>query len=144
MQAEKPQEAMLLERTILQSVSSQIAQGIPTSGSAMVSRRNGAPFHVQISPLRSSVLGTPQSVTAIAFIHDPAQKKCSPADTLKIVYGLTPAESRIADLISKGYAPREIANRLGVTFNTVRSQLKTVYAKTNVKRQSELVRLLLK
>jgi DNA-binding CsgD family transcriptional regulator len=32
---------------------------------------------------------------------------------------------------------------VGVTRNTVRSQIKSVFAKTGVKRQSELVRLLL-
>jgi DNA-binding CsgD family transcriptional regulator len=56
---------------------------------------------------------------------------------------MTPAECRVALLLSDGRAPREIAEMVGVSFNTVRSQIKSIFAKTNVKRQGELIRLLL-
>jgi len=58
-------------------------------------------------------------------------------------YGLTPAECRVALLLGDGHAPRKIAEMVGVTDNTVRSQIKSIFSKTGVKRQGELIRLLL-
>jgi len=45
--------------------------------------------------------------------------------------------------LGDGHAPRKIANMVGVTDNTVRSQIKSIFSKTGVKRQDELIRLLL-
>jgi DNA-binding CsgD family transcriptional regulator len=42
--------------------------------------------------------------------------------------------------LGDGYALRQIANTVGVTENTLRSQIKSVFSKT-VKRQGELIRL---
>ena len=53
------------------------------------------------------------------------------------------AEFRVALLLADGRAPREIAESVGVSFETVRPQIKSVFAKANVKRQGELIRLLL-
>jgi DNA-binding CsgD family transcriptional regulator len=57
-------------------------------------------------------------------------------------YGLTPAERRVAVLIGAGHSPREIAAQLGISFHTVRAHLRSTYAKTGVKRQTALARLL--
>jgi DNA-binding CsgD family transcriptional regulator len=48
----------------------------------------------------------------------------------------------LALLLGDGHAPRQIANTVGVTENTVRSQIKSIFTKTGVRRQSDLVRLL--
>jgi DNA-binding CsgD family transcriptional regulator len=39
--------------------------------------------------------------------------------------------------------PQKIAEIIGVSASTVRSQIKSIYGKTGVKRQSELIRRLL-
>jgi DNA-binding CsgD family transcriptional regulator len=62
---------------------------------------------------------------------------------LRSLYGLTPAECRVALLLVDGHAPRQIANTFRVTENTVRSQIKSIFSKTGARRQSDLVRLLL-
>jgi hypothetical protein len=41
------------------------------------------------------------------------------------------------------HTPRKIANMVGVTDNTVRSQIESIFSKIGVKRQGELIRLLL-
>ena len=61
-----------------------------------------------------------------------------------MLYGLTPAECRVALLLSDGRAPQEIAKMVGVTQNTVRSQIKSIFSKTGVRRQGELIQLLLR
>jgi DNA-binding CsgD family transcriptional regulator len=66
-----------------------------------------------------------------------------PKDILRTLFGRTRAECRVALLLADGRSPREIAQTVGVSFETVRSQMKSIFAKTNVKRQGELIRLLL-
>jgi DNA-binding CsgD family transcriptional regulator len=57
-------------------------------------------------------------------------------------FGLSPAETRLALLISNGTSPTEAAEQLGIARETARSQLKTVFAKTGTHRQAELAALL--
>jgi DNA-binding CsgD family transcriptional regulator/PAS domain-containing protein len=64
--------------------------------------------------------------------------------TLQSLYGLTPAEARLAVLLAQGYSLHAAADCLGVTRHTVRSVLKVVMSKTRTHRQAELVRLLLR
>jgi DNA-binding CsgD family transcriptional regulator len=57
-------------------------------------------------------------------------------------FGLTPAEARLADLLGTGMSLEAAAEELAVTRETVRNQLKAVFAKTRTHRQGELVALL--
>lgn len=54
-------------------------------------------------------------------------------------FDLTPAEARLTKLLVRGKSVDEAADALGVTYATARSQLKSVYAKTDTHRQAELV-----
>ena len=64
------------------------------------------------------------------------------ADLLRALFDLTPAEARLARRLVEGLNLEAAANESGVTYATVRSQLKAVFAKTGVHRQAELVSLL--
>lgn len=59
------------------------------------------------------------------------------------MHGLSRAEARLASLLAEGISLEEAAEALQVSIQTVRSQLKSVFAKTGVTRQAELVALLL-
>jgi DNA-binding CsgD family transcriptional regulator len=58
------------------------------------------------------------------------------------LFDLTPAEARIARDVARGLNVPTLAQQTGVSVNTVRSQLKAVFAKTGTRRQSELAALL--
>jgi DNA-binding CsgD family transcriptional regulator len=58
------------------------------------------------------------------------------------LFGLTPAEARLAGLLVEGQSVNEIAEGLKLSRETVRNQLKIVFAKTGAHRQGELVALL--
>jgi DNA-binding CsgD family transcriptional regulator len=62
---------------------------------------------------------------------------------LRELYALTVVEARLAAWLSQGKSVEEAAAAMGVTVNTARAYLKRIYNKTGVRRQSELVRLLL-
>jgi DNA-binding CsgD family transcriptional regulator len=59
------------------------------------------------------------------------------------MHGITRAEARLASMLADGISLEEAAEALLVSIQTVRSQLKSVFAKTGVTRQAELVALLL-
>lgn len=59
-------------------------------------------------------------------------------------FGLTMAEAELAMLLSSGVALPDAAEIRGVSYQTVRWQLKSIFQKTKVNRQSELVALLLR
>jgi DNA-binding CsgD family transcriptional regulator len=79
----------------------------------------------------------------VLFISDPDQDLEVPADLLRRCYGLTPAEGRLTMVILEGHSLTVAADSCGVTHNTAKSQLKSVFLKTQVNRQGELIRLLL-
>lgn len=58
-------------------------------------------------------------------------------------YGLSPAEAKLAVILAEGESVEDAAEKLGISVHTVRTQLKSIFAKTDVRRQSELVSMLL-
>ncbi|WP_432453880.1 MULTISPECIES: alpha/beta fold hydrolase [unclassified Agarivorans] len=58
-------------------------------------------------------------------------------------YSLSPKEARIVNYIAQGMSPSDIADKIYVSYNTVRTQLKSVFKKTGVSSQSELASLVL-
>lgn len=59
------------------------------------------------------------------------------------VYGITPAQLRLAGLIIAGYDLVASARRLGISANTARTHLLRMFDKTGVRTQPALVRVLL-
>ena len=80
---------------------------------------------------------------AVIFISDPEYRDLSLTTVLTTVYGLTPAEADLAQLLAQGHSLEDAAGIRGVTLNTARSQLKQVFAKTETNRQGELLQLIL-
>jgi DNA-binding CsgD family transcriptional regulator len=60
---------------------------------------------------------------------------------IQAMFGLSPAEARVAKLLSDGLTPSEAAERLCMRPNTLRGYMKSIFVKLDVHRQSELVRL---
>ncbi|WP_280820432.1 helix-turn-helix transcriptional regulator [Pseudaminobacter soli (ex Li et al. 2025)] len=57
-------------------------------------------------------------------------------------FGLTGAEARLATRLAAGNSLRNAAVEEGITYETARSRLKTIFRKTDTTRQAELVLLL--
>lgn len=57
-------------------------------------------------------------------------------------FELTPAEARVAAQLARGLSAMEIAALRGVSMQTIRAQIRAVFEKTGINRQSDLVRLL--
>jgi len=89
----------------------------------------------------SDQLGGQPSVAAI-FLYDGSHEIEVNQALLSCMYGLTPAETQLATELVKGRDISEISELTQKSKLTLRSQLKTIFHKLGVKRQSQLVRLL--
>lgn len=83
-----------------------------------------------------------QSPTAISLVR--RARSGGPLDPglARDLLNVTTGEARVAALVGSGMAPRDAAERLGITEETARTTLKRVFAKVGVSRQSELAALL--
>lgn len=79
---------------------------------------------------------------SFALLARPDNRLIPGSDIIGALFDLTPAEARIARGIAEGASPADLSRKLAVSVETVRSQLKKVYAKTSTNRQSELAALM--
>lgn len=107
-------------------------------------RPSGRPdLVVRASPLAPSVastFGAGEVATVALFVHDPEEVAAVVEDLIADGLGLTAAEAAVAARIWEGDSVAHSARRLGISPNTVKTHLKTVFEKAGVDRQSALVR----
>lgn len=78
----------------------------------------------------------------VALVLPPTEAGDLLGGALRDSFGLTQAESRLAGLLGEGMSLQEAADELGVSVNTIRNQLRAVFEKMGLNRQSDLVRAL--
>jgi DNA-binding CsgD family transcriptional regulator len=82
-------------------------------------------------------------VSYAAFIHDPAAMQLPDVQSLRDIFGLTTVQAKVALAFADGCSYKEVARRLRMSEETVRSHVKELYPKTRVNKQADLVRLIL-
>jgi DNA-binding CsgD family transcriptional regulator len=92
-------------------------------------------------PLRRSAADMFFSASAVLFVTLPGRRSGPQPGLLEALFDLTPAEAKVASLVVEGRSVAEIARSQGVQENSVRVQLKSIFGKTGVHRQAELVSL---
>jgi DNA-binding CsgD family transcriptional regulator len=141
--AERTAECARLKQLVAQATDASAGGEVAPSGVLTVSRRNDSPLQLLVTPVRGFDLDASHPVRAIVFAGDPAQGGRPSNDTMRILFGLTPAECRLAMLLADGHRLTAITEMIGVSRNTVKSQLSSIYGKTGTSRQAQLMRLLL-
>jgi DNA-binding CsgD family transcriptional regulator len=135
--------------TVLQGILTELSEGKRSAadGESMmaVSRPSGKrAFPLLIGMLAEAAVGDVAEDAIISLIFgDPETGQGIPPEALRSAYDLTPAESELVGMLAEGYCLAEAAVKRGVSLNTVRTQLKHVFAKTATNRQGELIRLVL-
>jgi len=81
---------------------------------------------------------------AIVVLRGAEQNRAELEPILVRAFGLTPAEAQVAARLALGELRETIADERGASLQTVRSQIKSIFAKLNVTRERELVSLLAK
>lgn len=130
-------QAMFVETLGRNAPMNRSGRSIPVAGSDV-----SPPFIAHVLPLRLSGLDLFAGAVSIVFLTKLAEQRSPGPELLRALFDLTPAEARIASLLIDGQSVDEISKLQSVSLNTVRTQLKSVFMKTGVDRQVDLVRLL--
>jgi len=105
-------------------------------------RRDGHPILAYLSRLSGIAADCFAPCQSVAVLVDlEARVRLVERDVMS-VFNLTPAEARLAARLSSGDSIDEIAAELGITYETSRKQLKSIFQKTDTNRQAQLVALL--
>jgi len=118
--------------------------GEPSAIEPIIIRRNGK-RPVIISVLQVPMAGRNRSLGArpsLLTVIPLGSKPRLDMALLARVFRLTRAEAKLASALAGGKSIEEAAEELTISRETARNQLKSVFAKTAVHRQSELVALL--
>ena len=119
----------------------------PTGGlSAPVAlpRATGRPLLAYPARLSNSTANALADCQAMVILIDPDSRPPTPETNLRTVFRLTQAEARLATHLARGESLENVADQFGIGKETARSQLKSIFAKTGVHRQAELVAVLAK
>lgn len=144
-----PKETAQLRRLISNAALSATGRGSGVGGClrVRVAESCGSTMQFQVIPLpvglseRPWEQSLPRGCVAV-FISASGGPRLS-CDRVAAMHGLTPAESRLASMLAEGISLEQVAEVLSVSIQTVRSQLKSIFAKTGVTRQGALIALLL-
>lgn len=108
-----------------------------------LSRPSGrADYQVVVVPLpRRCQPENGGGVVAVLFVSDPERSDQIVDHMLGNLFGLTEAEVRLVTRLLAGSTLTDAAETLGLSRNTVHSQLASIFRKTGTRKQSELVKL---
>ncbi len=104
-----------------------------------------APFQLRFIPLTASGHGwrSANAMSGMVLIAQSRAETSLCAETMKTMYGISPAEARLAELLVNGDTVKEAARKLNVSANTVKTQLQEIYLKTGTNSRAKLTRILL-
>jgi DNA-binding CsgD family transcriptional regulator len=83
-----------------------------------------------------------QFAVGLIVLSDLDERRVPDGLLLREAFSLTPAEIRIAQALANGLRLPAVAERMRVSHETVRSQLKSIFHKTGAGHQGELVVIL--
>lgn len=142
--ASRPDEDRTLRSTIFKSCQTGASRGTGAGGALLISRRPPAtPLQVVVGPSCGSMSALSSCPAAVVFIHDISARIRPRTEILQGLYGLTPAEARVTCLLLDGKSSEEIGSLLCRSKNTLKTQMQSIFRKTGVCRQSELLRSLM-
>ena len=113
------------------------------AGPIIVQRHDKLPIILRIWPCYGGAGKDADGARFVVTLNALGPRPGPPAPILAKTFGLTPSEAKLACIIARGVPPIIAAQELKISKETARNQLKSIFAKTDTHRQSELVALLL-
>lgn len=107
-------------------------------------RASRRPLLAYPARLTNSTANALADCQAMVILIDPDARSPTPETNLRTLFRLTEAEAKLATLLAVGESLEKVADQFGIAKETARSQLKSIFAKTGVHRQAELVAVLAK
>jgi DNA-binding CsgD family transcriptional regulator len=113
-----------------------------TKSIAVPATAESAAMVVHVIPVRRSAHDIFGPAMCILVVTPLVSSQTLPGDLLNGLFDLSPSEIRTANGLLAGATIVELAESLGLSKETIRTQVKAVFAKTGTARQSDLVSLL--
>lgn len=117
--------------------------GVPRplrSMAAQIRHNRSPPYRVLVSPVPPDV--DERQVSFMVLIYGPREWRDISIEVLCEVYGLTRAQAEVARSLFAGQSVEETAAALELSLNTVRTHLKQIFTRCEVRSQRELLHLL--
>jgi DNA-binding CsgD family transcriptional regulator len=108
----------------------------------VVRRSKKPPVLLRILPVDGAARNVFLGSRALIILDNLISSRAPEPRMLAEAFDLTRAEARVASMLVEGQSVTAISHELGISPNTVRTQLKSIFSKTGVHRQAELVSLL--
>ncbi len=136
-------ETEVLRQLLKTTFSGSVEPGSPPGGVMRVTRPSGASaFDLLVAPVPERITGIGLNHDhAAVFIRDPTTRLTTPLAWLRSVFNLSPAEAKLMHALLDGASLGELVQQWGVGKETLRSQLRAIFAKTGTNSQADLVRL---
>ena len=132
--------------TLLKGVLEQMNAGQSSSGSLhslpIAGSPERGPMVVHVVPIRRAAHDIFNAAACLLVVTELDRCAGPDATILRGLFDLTPAEAKVAQCVAEGMAPSEIATKHDISIETVRTHLKSAFAKTGTTRQTELAILL--
>ncbi len=122
-----------------------IAPGSKVAGPACIAlprRLPGRPWLVDAIASTDALRSLHSKVAALVLITDLDARPHPRFSVLRDLFDLSTTELKLADYLATGQSLRESATALSITEGHARQRLKSVFQKTGVSRQSELIALM--
>lgn len=100
--------------------------------------KTATPAEIAAGIRQASEGGAPLSQDIARLLIQSFQKPAA-APKKKDIPSLTPREGQILERLAQGMVPKELAHELGISYETVREYIKSVYAKLHVRSRTEAV-----
>lgn len=129
-----------LDRALYSLIWSVDAPGLMPA--VVLPRAKGRPILAYPSRLSGAALDVFAPCQAVIILRDLESTPTTSEFDVMNVLKLTPAEARLASSLSRGEALESAAQGIGVSYETARSLLKSIFHKSGTHKQAELVALL--
>ena len=146
LEASYPSDNRELHKLIRDALSSKdTPQSQETREALSVARPSGeVSLGVVVEPIPGAEWAEGRGQPAVmVYIRDAVAKSQVDNRVAKELFNFTPAETTLALQLANGLSLEEAAENLGIMRNTARAHLRAIFSKTGVRRQAELVRIML-
>ncbi|MEO5323559.1 helix-turn-helix transcriptional regulator [Mesorhizobium sp. CC13] len=119
-------------------------EGTVSRGLSLTKQSGSRNLGVIVRPIRGSKDNAAAANSAVAvYIRDPEANSEVEGDLVRQLFDLTPAEAAVARRLTAGLSLEDAASSLDISRNTARAHLRSIFSKSGITRQTELVRLVL-
>lgn len=145
LEATYPSDNKELQKRIREAFEAR-SEGRPSSGEALSVTRPSGEVNLGIvfeNIPDSSWIDDKGQPTLLLYVRDAINKSTVSSAAAKQLFDFTPAETALALELANGLSLEDAAENLGIMRNTARAHLRAIFSKTGVRRQAELVRVIL-